>query len=273
MRTRLDIERFPSRTSADRNRQASFPAFLGGNSAGETSLLRCLWMLKRTADELPERLPREGQAAHRLKDLGLIARVATRPITAHSTLSQTVVRHSSESPAALIADAGFGVSQVLPVISLCSSAPVGATLILEQPEIHRHPGVRSDLADGLVDAVKTRCIPIVLESGLQPHDVTLCFCTTDEQGTSQIQPLEIEPYAAVANRTKDFFGDEMTDLLAMTQTAMKRQCEEGVGPCAWRIADDGEASWMFALPVCPGRDVYRAEMKGVIVPRGCSRPV
>jgi predicted ATPase len=95
-----------------------------------------------------------------------------------------------------------------------------------------------------VDAVKTRSIPIVLEShsehllrrlqrriaeeasGLTHQDVALYFCTTDEQGTSQLQPLEIDPYGNITNWPKDFFGDEMADLLAMTQAMMKRQREE-----------------------------------------------
>ncbi len=191
-----------------------------------------------------KRLPLEGQVAHWLKDLGLIASFAVRPITAHSNLYQVWVRHSSGSPEVLITDVGFGVSQVLPVISLCYYAPVGATLILEQPEIHLHPGVQAGLADVLVDAVKTRSIQIILEShsehllrrlqrriaeeasGLTHQDVALYFCTTDEQGTSQLQPLEIDPYGHITNWPKDFFGDEMADLLAMTQAMMKRQREE-----------------------------------------------
>ena len=52
------------------------------------------------------------------------------------------------------------------------------------------------------------------------------FCTTDEQGTSPLQPLEIDPYGNITNWPKDFFGDEMADLLAMTQAMMKRQREE-----------------------------------------------
>jgi predicted ATPase len=46
-----------------------------------------------------------------------------------------------------IADVGFGVSQLLPVIVAGLWAQSGSTLILEQPEIHLHPRLQGKLAD------------------------------------------------------------------------------------------------------------------------------
>jgi len=42
---------------------------------------------------------------------------------------------------------GTGVSQVVPILVMCLSAPVGSTLIIEQPELHLHPKMQSRLAD------------------------------------------------------------------------------------------------------------------------------
>src|SRR5690606_11500088 len=39
----------------------------------------------------------------------------------------------------LLTDVGFGISQVLPVITLLQYVPNGSSVILEQPEIHLHP--------------------------------------------------------------------------------------------------------------------------------------
>lgn len=45
---------------------------------------------------------------------------------------------------------GVGVSQVLPILVSALLAPRGATLVLEQPELHLHPRVQSRLADFFV---------------------------------------------------------------------------------------------------------------------------
>ena len=46
-----------------------------------------------------------------------------------------------------IADVGFGVSQVVPIVIEGLLLDVGQTLILEQPEIHLHPKMQMKLAD------------------------------------------------------------------------------------------------------------------------------
>ena len=59
---------------------------------------------------------------------------------------------------------GFGVSQILPVLTSCYDLPEGSILILEQPDATLHPKVQSELADVLIDVVKNRKVQIILES-------------------------------------------------------------------------------------------------------------
>lgn len=185
----------------------------------------------------------EEYVAFWLKELGLIHDFAVEPITAGSNLYQVKVRRTPGAAQVLITDVGFGVSQLLPVLVLCYSAPEGATLVLEQPEIHLHPSVQAGLADVFIDAIRTRGVQIVLEShseylvkrlqrriaeadGITNEDVALYFCSI-EGDESAIEPLAIDSYGNILNWPTDFFGDEMGGLAARTRAAMKRQKAAG----------------------------------------------
>jgi predicted ATPase len=50
---------------------------------------------------------------------------------------------------------GTGVSQILPVIALCLWAKPGSTIILEQPELHLHPGLQQKLGTFLTVVAST----------------------------------------------------------------------------------------------------------------------
>ena len=52
--------------------------------------------------------------------------------------------------AVTIADVGFGVSQLLPILVLGLRAENSSLLLLEQPEIHLHPRLQANLADFLL---------------------------------------------------------------------------------------------------------------------------
>ena len=56
--------------------------------------------------------------------------------------------------AVTIADVGFGVSQLLPILVLGLRSPERSLLLLEQPEIHLHPKLQANLADFLLTLAK-----------------------------------------------------------------------------------------------------------------------
>lgn len=174
-----------------------------------------------------------------LQKLGLIHSFRLVPIAEHRKEYEVRVRRSPRSPEVLITDVGFGVSQILPVLVLCYYAPEGATLILEQPEIHLHPSVQAGLADVFIDAITTRNIQIILESHsehllrrlqrriaeavLTPAQTALYFTDVSEAGTCQLRLLELDGFGNIQNWPAHFFGDEVGDLIAMTEAAMHRQ--------------------------------------------------
>ena len=180
----------------------------------------------------------EEYVAKWLKDLDLIHDFRVVPIAEGSKVFEVRVRKSPKSPEVLITDVGFGVSQILPVLTLCFYVPKGSTVILEQPEIHLHPLAQAGLADVFIDAWKKRNVQILVEShsehllqrlqrriaeqNIKEEDISLFFCSPDS-GHSQVTPLKIDSYGNIENWPKDFFGDQFGEIAAMSKAALKRR--------------------------------------------------
>jgi predicted ATPase len=188
------------------------------------------------------KLSLEGMVASWLRELGLIHSFAVRPIAEGSNLYQVLVRRFLGSEEVPITDVGFGVSQVLPVLTLCYYVPEGSTIILEQPEIHLHPSVQAGLADVIIHAVKTRKVQVILESHsehllrrlqrriaeekLAADDAALFFCDTTRTGVSRLEPLDLDMFGNITNWPEGFFGDEMGELAEMTRAQLRRRIGE-----------------------------------------------
>jgi predicted ATPase len=184
------------------------------------------------------RLTVEEKVAMWLKEMDMIHSFSLIPIAENRKDYEVRIKKSENSPEVLITDVGFGVSQILPVLALCYYVPDGSIIILEQPEIHLHPFVQSALADVLIDTIKNRNVQIIVESHsehllrrlqrriaeevLEPEKAALYFCSM-AGASSKIERLEIDRFGNIRNWPKGFFGDEMGDLLAMTEAAMKAQ--------------------------------------------------
>lgn len=63
-----------------------------------------------------------------------------------------------------LADAGFGVSQVLPIIVEFLISPSNATILIEQPEIHLHPKAQAIMGELLADVVKGNKRKLIIET-------------------------------------------------------------------------------------------------------------
>lgn len=173
-----------------------------------------------------------------LKELKLIHSFSVEPIKEGSNLYQVWVQKSPTSARVLITDVGFGVSQILPVLTLCYYVPEGSTVLMEQPEIHLHPSVQAGLADVFIDAIKTRKIQIILESHsehllkrlqrriaeekLSSEEAALYFCDMTA-GVSTLKQLNLDLFGNITNWPDGFFGDEFGEMAAMTRAIMERK--------------------------------------------------
>lgn len=185
-----------------------------------------------------KRLTLEEYVAWWLKELGLIHSFSVEQIASGSNLYQVLVRKASNSAEVLVTDVGFGVSQILPVLTICYYVPEGSTIIMEQPEIHLHPSVQAGLADVFIDAIKTRKVQIILEShseyllkrlqrriaeqSLSSKDAALYFCDI-KGGESRLTELQIDLLGNITNWPSDFFGDQIGEMAAITRAQMLRK--------------------------------------------------
>lgn len=181
----------------------------------------------------------EDRISEWLRELDLAYSFSLKPVGALKDDNYEVrIQKSAVSPAVTLADMGYGLTDVLPMLVLCYYTPEGSTLILEQPGIHLHPKVQSQLVDLLIEVVNERNLQILVESHsehflnrlqrrIAEEDITsdktaLYFCC-NEEGISTIEGLKMDEFGNIANWPENFFGDEMGDLFAMTKAQRERQ--------------------------------------------------
>lgn len=178
------------------------------------------------------------RVAEWLQKMTLIDSFSLEPVGKSRTVYECHVKISATATEVLLPDVGFGVSQILPVLVNCAMLPEDSSLLLEQPEIHLHPFAQAALADVLIDSVKERNIQVIVESHsehllrriqrriaeekLTAEDAALYFCRLQE-GVSEVEKLELDPYGYIKNWPEGFFGDEMAEVSSMTIAAMRQR--------------------------------------------------
>jgi len=118
-----------------------------------------------------------------------------------------------------IADVGFGVSQVLPVLVALLAAESGQVVYVEQPEIHLHPSAQRAMAGVLAEAAKKGAIVVVethsalLLRGIQtlvakdelPQElVKLHWFQRDKFGKTIITSSDLDESGAFGDWPEDF---------------------------------------------------------------------
>lgn len=164
--------------------------------------------------------------AHWLKQMGLIQEFRLVEIAPGSNRWQVKVKTHKNSSEVLLTDVGFGVSQVLPVVTLLYYVPEGSTVVLEQPEIHLHPLAQAELADLIISVAQHRNVQIILEShsehlllrlqrriaeeAISSENVNLYFCEASK-GFSSIEQLRLDLLGNIENWPDRFMGDAFTE--------------------------------------------------------------
>ncbi len=164
--------------------------------------------LKTVSDTL-HTLGLTGQVrTQKIGDVGIELQVGRLP---HNSIDETDMVN--------IADVGFGVSQVLPVLVAVIAAEPGRLVYLEQPELHLHPRAQVALARVLADAAKrgVRVVAethssllllgiqtLVAEGNLSPELVKLHWFTRNKDGVTEVTSAHVDEVGAYGEWPEDF---------------------------------------------------------------------
>jgi Leucine-rich repeat (LRR) protein len=173
-------------------------------------------IIDRFQKQEPEKL---SQLQSHLKKLGLTDTIQTQRLN-ETQLELRVGRVPDSTDTVNIADVGFGVSQVLPVIVALLVAEQGQIVYIEQPEIHLHPRAQVALAEIFAEAIN-RGVQVIVEThselfllGIQtlvaenkiaPEDVQLHWFTRNPvDGSSTVTTAELDEAGAFGDWPEDF---------------------------------------------------------------------
>ncbi|MCA9940578.1 MAG: AAA family ATPase [Anaerolineales bacterium] len=175
----------------------------------------------------------------------------------HLKLSNVKFRElpGEEPPAINLLDVGYGASQVLPVLIHSLLARQGSLVVIEQPELHLHPGAQAQLGDLFVETVNppdfesTNTVRFFLETHsehlllrlrrwvaetaankgdlvskkswrLKPDQLAVYFVDRDPQkGESEVHPIQVKRSGEFGEKPvgfKDFFADDLKEAIALT---------------------------------------------------------
>ncbi len=140
-----------------------------------------------------------------------------------------------------IADVGFGVSQLLPILVIGLRLGKESLLMLEQPEIHLHPRLQANLADFLL-TLATNGRRIIIEthsdhfinrlrrriaedSTNQLQDsVSILFVNPPVEGRgAKVEPLQIDKYGVIRNWPPGFLPEAADEAQAIFLAGMNKR--------------------------------------------------
>jgi hypothetical protein len=170
--------------------------------------------------------PKAAQAVSRaLRQLGIAKQVdVVQPAPGYAGVVLSDVDTSRRDN---LADVGFGVSQVLPILVRLALAPEGSIVLIEQPELHLHPEVQGHLAEVMVDIALQRKICLFVES----HSENMLLRLRRLVANGRIGPEAVNVLVTSMGEVKRAGVDERgrIDLNAFPAGFFEEEWEEAMG--------------------------------------------
>lgn len=135
--------------------------------------------------------------------------------------------NSSKDTRVNIADVGFGVSQIFPIVLEGLRMSAGNTLLLEQPEIHLHPNLQMQMADYFIslalsnkkvivethsDHIINRLVRRIVEDDkFNLKDLIGIYFVNPSENGAIYEEICIDDKRGIINWPKDFFDQTATE--------------------------------------------------------------
>ncbi|MGE5112332.1 MAG: DUF3696 domain-containing protein [Acidobacteriaceae bacterium] len=161
----------------------------------------------------------------------LVRDVQLEALTKSRTIFALTGRDSKTGADVNLASVGFGVSQVAPVIVQGFLSPPQSCLVIEQPEIHLHPGAQAELGDLFIEFSETgkqlfvethsqyllfRIQRRIAEGKFDASKLRVFFVSRTSSG-SQIEPLHMDERGRISNWPEGFFEEGYQETAATAE--------------------------------------------------------
>ena len=140
-----------------------------------------------------------------------------------------------------ITDIGFGVSQILPILTQGLYMSKDETLLIEQPEIHLHPKMELAMADFLIELAKSErnlivethsdhIINRIIHRVMENYDVLsplikIYFVENGLDGSVVHPPIEIDKYKGTKIEYPDFFTQYTSESREIMSVGLRNMLE------------------------------------------------
>lgn len=140
---------------------------------------------------------------------------------------------------------GFGTSQILPILVQGLLTPPNSIFIVEQPEVHLHPRVQSQLADFFLSLARAgvQCIiethsehivnrlrlRIVEDIGTETLDLIRIYFVEKIDSETYFRDVQANEYGAIAKWPEGFFDQVENEHLKIGRMASKKRMQKSGG--------------------------------------------
>lgn len=148
------------------------------------------------------------------------------------------VKSETASGSVNIVSEGFGTNSLIMLLLQLTSAEKGATVMIEEPEIHLHPRAQAELAEVLVEValeeekqvimtthsehITGRLLTLVAEGKLTPDEVAIYAFEKDEEGVCTAKDLRISDDGRIEGSIGDFFEVSLAEMNRMVKALSDR---------------------------------------------------
>jgi hypothetical protein len=174
---------------------------------------------------------------HWLSDqLGMLDRLHVEDIDSKGTVRALFGDEKTGMKNINVAAMGEGVSQILPILQHALLLKSSSCLVVEQPEIHLHPALQSDLGDLFIQVVNREQCQVLIETHsehlllrvrrriaegvIKPEQVSILFVEKDGL-ESNVRDLHLNDSGHFEDWPKGFFEDAYLEAMALAMAKHK----------------------------------------------------